>query len=115
MSRSPHLRRAIVCAIAATSLLAAAPASSPAAARDVTVMTRNLYLGSDVINLAVAPDIPTLSQAIKTNLELVRANDFRIRAKAIANEIRATKPDLVGLQEVAEWRRGAQGVQDNDI
>ncbi len=32
-----------------------------------------------------------------------RALDFPARAGAIANEIQAKKPDLIGLQEVTNW------------
>lgn len=100
---------AVVAALAALALPAAAPAA------DVTVMTRNLYLGSDIINLAVAPDIPTLAQAAKKNLETVNVNNFPVRSKAIAAEVKKAKPDVIGLQEVVLWRRGPDGRQDNDI
>jgi hypothetical protein len=38
----------------------AIPASTASAAGgDVTVMSRNIYLGADIIGLATAPDLPT--------------------------------------------------------
>ena len=101
--------------IATAILLTAVPTPATAAPNDVTVMTRNLYLGSDIINLATAPDVPALAQAVKANLELVRANDFTVRSKAIAAEVKRYRPDVIGLQEAAIWRRGPDGVQDNDI
>ena len=41
-------------------------------------------------------------------LREVVANDFPTRAKGLANEILRTRPDLVGLQEVALWRTGRE-------
>ena len=85
-------------------------AATPVAAHDngrgkvVDVMTRNLYLGAD---LSPAIAAKTLSQVVTANgaiLRQVLANDFPTRAEGLANEILATKPDLVGLQEVALWR-----------
>lgn len=35
-----------------------------------------------------------------------------MRSKLIAREIKRTKPDLIGMQEVAIWRRGPVGVKD---
>ena len=35
-----------------------------------------------------------------------------MRSKLIAREIKRTKPDLIGMQEVAIWRRGPDGVKD---
>ncbi|HYP55217.1 MAG TPA: endonuclease/exonuclease/phosphatase family protein [Solirubrobacterales bacterium] len=70
----------------------------------VNVMTRNLYLGAD---LGPAIAAKTLSQAVAANgaiLRQVLANDFPTRAEGLADEILATQPDLVGLQEVALWR-----------
>ncbi|HXR60071.1 MAG TPA: endonuclease/exonuclease/phosphatase family protein [Solirubrobacterales bacterium] len=68
------------------------------------VMTRNLYLGADlgpVIAAETTEDVVTASGAV---LRDVIANDFPTRAKGLADEILATKPDLVGLQEVAYWQ-----------
>jgi endonuclease/exonuclease/phosphatase family metal-dependent hydrolase len=38
--------------------------------------------------------------------EVVRRTDFATRSKLLAAEIAATRPDLIGLQEVALWRHG---------
>lgn len=70
----------------------------------VTVMTRNLYLGAD---LTPAIEAETLADVVTANGEILRevlANDFPTRAEGLADEILATKPDLVGLQEVALWQ-----------
>ncbi|HEX9967556.1 MAG TPA: hypothetical protein VGB06_06395, partial [Solirubrobacterales bacterium] len=70
----------------------------------VTVMTRNLYLGAD---LGPAIAAKTLSDVVTANGQILRqviANDFPTRAEGLADEILATKPDLVGLQEVALWQ-----------
>jgi endonuclease/exonuclease/phosphatase family metal-dependent hydrolase len=70
----------------------------------VDVMTRNLYLGAD---LGPAIAAKTLSDVVTANgviLRQVIANDFPTRAEGLAEEILATEPDLVGLQEVALWR-----------
>ena len=101
--------------IATAILLTVAPAPTHAASDDVTVMSRNLYLGSDIINLATAPDVPALAQAAKANLALVQANNFPVRSKAIVAEVKRYRPDVIGLQEASIWRRGPDGVQDNNI
>jgi endonuclease/exonuclease/phosphatase family metal-dependent hydrolase len=71
---------------------------------EVNVMTRNLYLGA-VLDPAVEAESPDeLAAADGAILREVVANDFPTRAKGLANEILRTKPDLVGLQEVALWQ-----------
>jgi len=71
----------------------------------LVVMTRNLYVGTDVdaVILALrtedpADDFPALIEAIET----LQRTDFPARAAAIADEIARVRPHAVGLQEVSE-------------
>jgi endonuclease/exonuclease/phosphatase family metal-dependent hydrolase len=71
----------------------------------VSVLTRNLYVGTDVDAVIAAlrtpdetDDLPALMQAIET---LGRTN-FPVRAAAIAGEIAQARPHAVGLQEVSQ-------------
>jgi endonuclease/exonuclease/phosphatase family metal-dependent hydrolase len=99
--------------VAAASLLPlAAPAAAQDRSRDVTVMTRNLYLGADLIPLATQPNRDAFEQAAAQRYHTVLRNDFATRAKAIAREIRRARPDLIGLQEAARWLRGPDGIKD---
>ncbi|HEX2070135.1 MAG TPA: endonuclease/exonuclease/phosphatase family protein [Thermoleophilaceae bacterium] len=72
----------------------------------VTVMTRNLYLGTDLIRIATAPTLAEFEARATAGFEQVRATDFPARARLIAREIRRTNPDVIGLQEAALWRTG---------
>jgi endonuclease/exonuclease/phosphatase family metal-dependent hydrolase len=92
--------------LAVTVALAATAAFAPAAqAKNVTVMTRNLYLGADLIPLATAP-AAGFPQAASGVFDSVVATDPDNRMKLVAGEIAKAKPDLVGLQEVSLWRTG---------
>jgi endonuclease/exonuclease/phosphatase family metal-dependent hydrolase len=96
-------------AVAATALLAVpvARAEQPhpfAADRQVTVMTQNLYLGTDLNPIFGAPSLPALFAAVGAGWAQVQSNDFPARAQAIADEIAASNPDLVGLQEATLYR-----------
>jgi endonuclease/exonuclease/phosphatase family metal-dependent hydrolase len=69
-------------------------------------MTRNVYLGADLTPILQANNI---NQAVDAGGEIsnqVDATNFPLRAKGLAAEILSKNPDLVGLQEVAEWRTG---------
>jgi endonuclease/exonuclease/phosphatase family metal-dependent hydrolase len=67
-------------------------------------MTRNLYLGADLMPAIEAGTPEELGAANGQILREVVHNDFPTRAKGLAEEILTEKPDLVGLQEVALWQ-----------
>lgn len=110
MSRSVSL---LVVAVVATAV--ALPASAGAQSKsssELTVMSRNLYLGADLIPLASAATLPAFEQTAAQIWANVQATDFPKRAPALAKEIQQTKPDLIGLQEAAVWRKSPDGVKD---
>jgi len=79
----------------------------------VGVMTRNLYLGAD---LGPAIGSTGFEEFINANGQILRdvdTNNFQVRAKGLAGEIKAKSPDLVGLQEVSMWRTGPAGLPKN--
>src|SRR5262245_9921651 len=96
-----------VIAAAAALAVPAAQAEEPhpfAGDRQVTVMTRNLYLGTDLNPIFGAPSLPALFAAAGAGWAQVQANDFPARAQAIADEIADAQPELVGLQEAELYR-----------
>jgi endonuclease/exonuclease/phosphatase family metal-dependent hydrolase len=73
----------------------------------VKVMSQNLYLGSDLAdatNAGLASRTDLFADEVGEVLSEVNANDFAVRAKTIAAEIKKNKVDLVGLQEAALWK-----------
>jgi endonuclease/exonuclease/phosphatase family metal-dependent hydrolase len=102
---------ALVAAAALTTPLAAPVVAAAQSSNEVTVMTRNLYLGADLIPLATTPG-DQFEEAAAERYRTVLRNDYRVRVKAMAREIRRHKPDLIGLQEAARWLRGPDGVKD---
>jgi hypothetical protein len=92
--------------------VAAKPAKAPPGiakagpARTVTAMTRNLYLGAELTSIlqAYATGNPALIVgAASTTWAQVKASAPPARMAAVAEEIVATKPHAVGLQEVTEF------------
>jgi endonuclease/exonuclease/phosphatase family metal-dependent hydrolase len=71
--------------------------------RELTVMSQNLYLGSSLDAAVGAGDLNEFLGAVATIWGTVKFTDFPARSEAIADEIEARSPDLVGLQEVAKW------------
>src|SRR3954470_13769589 len=88
---------------------APAPVAQAAPAQRITVMTRNLFLGADLIPLATSPAGPPFEKAAGDVLRQVLASEPDARMKLVAGEIAKAKPDLVGLQEVTLWRTGPKG------
>jgi hypothetical protein len=96
-------RLALLVGIAAMVLPGAAQAKGKD--REIKVMTRNLFLGADLAPAIEAASIPEAidgAGAVWRELQLTR---FGQRSVPLAREIKRSKADLVGLQEVALWRR----------
>ena len=74
--------------------------------RDLTVMTRNLYLGSSLGPALEAKTPEAFVEAVARIYATVQYTNFPQRAEAIADEIQETEPDLIGLQEVTKWTTG---------
>ncbi len=70
----------------------------------VKVMVRNLYFGADLAPAIAAKSLPEFIGAVTGVFATVQASEPPARIAAVADEIAAAKPDLVGLQEVALWR-----------
>ena len=79
--------------------------AAPAGARDITVMTQNLYVGADVdavIQALQSPDPTVGLGALIFAIQTVGKTDYPARAAAIADEIARARPHAVGLQEVSQ-------------
>lgn len=110
----------VVAAVLSVALLATAPSAVASAGtatpgKPLSVMTRNLYLGADLgppLRAALAQPPGTFAQLVAlangthAARDIVDQTNFPVRAQLLAEEIVATRPDLVALQEVALWRRG---------
>ena len=76
---------------------------------DLIVMTRNIYVGTDVdmVMMARSPEeVPLLATQA---FQMLLSTNFAGRAELLANEIERTKPDLIGLQEVTLFRMQSPG------
>lgn len=117
--RTRALAIATVLGLATATLVGGTAEAHPSRhGRPVTVMTRNVYLGADINRPVVAaltaqaqgktPQeiLVALGNATQVTRDIVDKTDFRVRAKLLAREIDRTRPDLIGLQEVALWRHG---------
>jgi MFS family permease len=112
-SRRGRARALLLLALAAAAA-AFATLTAPIARADqrsVTVMTQNLYQGTEFRHIqALAGANPTLEEALAATTAdygTYLATRFPDRAKQIAAEIAQNRPSLVGLQEVATWHAGA--------
>ena len=105
-------RRAALAASLALFTLVPAAHANGATAPDVTVMSRNIYLGGDIFRPIGAPNLAEFERQAGLLWAEVQQTNFPFRSKLLAREIQRERPDLIGLQEVALWRRGPQGVKD---
>jgi endonuclease/exonuclease/phosphatase family metal-dependent hydrolase len=84
----------------------AAPSAHQSGAHSfLKVMTRNMDEGTDFGYIVAAAGNPIALQSaiVQTFCEVVASNP-ELRAAQIADEIAAAQPDLVSIQEVAEWQ-----------
>jgi endonuclease/exonuclease/phosphatase family metal-dependent hydrolase len=96
----------VIAALLALLVIAPGGASAEEGKRDLTVMTQNLYLGSSLTPALEANDPLAFLEAVAQIYATVQYTDFPTRAEAIADEIQAKEPDLIGLQEVTKWTTG---------
>jgi hypothetical protein len=68
------------------------------------VLTRNLYLGADLAPIFTPQPQDAFLKAVGQVFSMVQSTNFPERAKALADEIAAIRPHLVGMQEVTLWR-----------
>jgi endonuclease/exonuclease/phosphatase family metal-dependent hydrolase len=68
---------------------------------NVRVMTRNMDAGTD-LNY-ITPPGANLSEALPLTFYEVYASNIPARVERLADEIFATQPDLIALQEVTRW------------
>ena len=67
-------------------------------------MSRNIYLGADLDPIMAAGSPQQIPELVGQAWSRIVLNDFRARADALAREIQSTRPDVIGLQEVATFR-----------
>jgi endonuclease/exonuclease/phosphatase family metal-dependent hydrolase len=98
-------RKATICIKSGVILLTALvlQGTNWAAAEELTVMTRNLYLGADLTPMIAAQNKEQFLSVVVDIMETIEFNDFPERAAALAVEIMEKKPHLVGLQEVLNF------------
>ena len=107
--RPPALRRAVIIFAVAWGAIGTATAH---AGGPVTVMTQNVYQGTEFAHirvLATSKNPVSFNEAIAATTAdygTYLATRFKDRAKQIAASITQNKPVLVGLQEVATWHKG---------
>ncbi len=105
-------RAAIAAALALLALIPSTASANGGPPSDVTVMSRNIYLGGDIFRPIGAPNLAEFERQAGLLWQEVRQTNFPFRSKLLAREVQREQPDLIGLQEVALWRRGPQGLKD---
>ena len=82
------------------------PAMADNRDRKITVMTYNMYPGTDFTDIFTAQTPGELVTEVAEAYTDVHAGNVPERIDEIADQIATASPDLVGLQEVALWRYG---------
>jgi endonuclease/exonuclease/phosphatase family metal-dependent hydrolase/lysophospholipase L1-like esterase len=71
---------------------------------DLTVMSYNLYQGSELTQALTVPSLAQLPAAVSSVEAEVASTDIPGRAAAWANEVVQAGPDVLALQEASLWR-----------
>ncbi len=95
---------ALACSIAVVSAAAATASGAP---RPVSVMTMNMFQGSELEAVLGATTPTEFVLGVTATYAELNASRPAERAARMADEIAAASPDLVGLQEAALWRIGS--------
>ena len=103
------MRRLIGLALVFMLFLGMFAAPSFAGGGMIKVMTRNQYLGADLTPIVVAPP-EGFAAAVEEAFIQIAKNYFPLRAQRLAKEIACTQPDLIGLQEVYDFKVNDQNV-----
>jgi endonuclease/exonuclease/phosphatase family metal-dependent hydrolase len=73
-------------------------------------MTRNQYLGADLSPILLAQTPDEFIAALAAAFAQAAANNFPLRARRFATEVALTEPDLIGLQEVYDFKLNGANV-----
>jgi endonuclease/exonuclease/phosphatase family metal-dependent hydrolase len=71
---------------------------------DLTVMSWNLYQGSELTRALTIPTLAQVPAAVSAIEAEVAASDIVGRADSWATEVAAARPDVLALQEASLWR-----------
>jgi endonuclease/exonuclease/phosphatase family metal-dependent hydrolase len=71
---------------------------------DLTVMSYNLYQGSELAQALTVPSLAQLPAAVSAIEAEVAATDIPGRATSWAKQVADARPDVLALQEVSLWR-----------
>jgi endonuclease/exonuclease/phosphatase family metal-dependent hydrolase len=101
-----------VVAASALTLLAVAPGQArKSSGQPLTVMSYNMFQGSELSHTLVASSLAAIAPAVAADYQNVIASNIPERAKAMAAEIKANGADLIGLQEAVLWRTSPASTQ----
>ena len=78
----------------------------------IIVMTQNQFLGADLAPILQAIGTPQQDEIFMATLAQMAANNFPLRARALAKQICDAQPHVVGMQEV--FRFALNGCPDSD-
>lgn len=80
------------------------PTQSFAGGDVIRVMSRNQYLGADLTNLILAQELDDFIEELGVVFTQIAKNNFPRRARRLAAEVAFTRPDVIALQEVFDFK-----------